>query len=90
MSNFEFLRPHKDHLADIPRQAERYCHNDPNTALLKLSQFGEALALETGNRPLALDSASSSPMLEVDLRHTHEYAVVWQADAFDSGAFRGI
>jgi hypothetical protein len=42
--NFEFLRTHEDLLYRVSASAERYCVCDPNAALLKIRQFGEALA----------------------------------------------
>ncbi len=42
--NFEHLRVLEPLLADLGTLAERYVRDDPNTALLKLRQFGEALA----------------------------------------------
>ena len=42
--NFAFLREHDPLLLQLATAAERYCITDPNTALLKLRQLGEALA----------------------------------------------
>lgn len=42
--NFSFLAVHDDLLVRLAGQAERYFSDDPNTSLLKLRQFGEALA----------------------------------------------
>ncbi|HET6230827.1 MAG TPA: type I restriction-modification system endonuclease [Longimicrobiaceae bacterium] len=41
--NFAFLAPHDPLLVRLPSMAEAYSHSDPNTALFKLRQFGEAL-----------------------------------------------
>ncbi|MGD9541761.1 MAG: DUF4145 domain-containing protein [Methylocystis sp.] len=43
-SNFDFLKPHDPQLVRLGALAERYFHDDPNTSLIKLRQFGEALA----------------------------------------------
>jgi type I restriction enzyme R subunit len=43
-SNFAFLRPHDIQLVRLGALAERYFHDDPNTCLIKLRQFGELLA----------------------------------------------
>jgi len=48
-SNFGFLSWHDEQLVRLGMLAERYFPEDPNTALLKLRQFGEVLA-----PPLAL------------------------------------
>jgi hypothetical protein len=42
--NFGFLQVHDPQLAWLGALAERYFHDDPNTCLLKLRQFGELLA----------------------------------------------
>ncbi|MDT7834794.1 type I restriction-modification system endonuclease [Aquabacterium sp. OR-4] len=43
-SNFAFLHARDPLLAQLAVSAERYCHDDPNASLLKLRQFGEAVA----------------------------------------------
>ncbi len=43
-SNFNFLYAHDAQLVRLGALAERYCHDDPNTCLIKLRQFGELLA----------------------------------------------
>src|SRR3984957_15759086 len=43
-SNFAFLKPHDIQLVRLGALAERYFHDDPNTCLIKLRQFGELLA----------------------------------------------
>ena len=43
-SNFGFLGEHDEQLVRLGMLAERYFPEDPNTALLKLRQFGEVLA----------------------------------------------
>lgn len=48
--NFGFLEKHDAHLARLAAFAEVYCHADPNTALLKLRQFGERLAQQAAAR----------------------------------------
>jgi hypothetical protein len=43
-NNFNFLHAHDAQLVRLGALAERYCHDDPNTCLIKLRQFGELLA----------------------------------------------
>lgn len=43
-SNFSFLHEHDAQLAALGSWAEHYFQNDPNTCLIKLRQFAEALA----------------------------------------------
>jgi type I restriction enzyme R subunit len=43
-SNFDFLKAHDPQLVRLGALAERYFHDDPNTSVIKLRQFGEALA----------------------------------------------
>ena len=43
-SNFRFLAQHSPQLLELAFRAEYYFSSDPNTALMKLRQFGEALA----------------------------------------------
>lgn len=45
--NFEFLRKHDELLLRYCALAEKYVFDDPNSAMLKLRQFGELLALLT-------------------------------------------
>src|SRR5271165_833568 len=42
--NFGFLQGHDPQLVRLGVLAERYFHDDPNTCIIKLRQFGEALA----------------------------------------------
>jgi type I restriction enzyme R subunit len=49
-ANFNFLRKHVRPLADLGALAERYFSDDPNTAILKLRQYGELLAQEVAAR----------------------------------------
>lgn len=48
--NFSFLSEHSNLLFQCVVQAERYVFDDPNTALIKLRQFGELLAQEIAAR----------------------------------------
>lgn len=50
MSNFVFLSQHDERLHTLSALAERYFVDDPNTCLIKLRQFGEALAQEVAAR----------------------------------------
>ena len=43
-SNFAFLEPHDPLLAQLGASADNHCIADPNACLLKLRQFGEAIA----------------------------------------------
>lgn len=43
--NFEFLRTRWPHLAELGAFAERYCHDDPPSALVKLRVFTEQMLL---------------------------------------------
>lgn len=43
-ANFSFLESHAPHLARLGMLAERYFTDDPNTAIVKLRQYGEAMA----------------------------------------------
>jgi type I restriction enzyme, R subunit len=43
-SNFLFLKQHDVQLVRLGALAERYFHDDQNTCLIKLRQFGELLA----------------------------------------------
>ena len=42
--NFDFLKTYDVQLVRLGALAERYFHDDPNTCIIKLRQFGEALA----------------------------------------------
>lgn len=48
--NVLFLQPYERKLDYLGALAERYFAEDPNTALIKLRQFGEELARQTGAR----------------------------------------
>jgi type I restriction enzyme, R subunit len=48
--NFPFLSEYSELLSHCAVQAERYVFEDPNTALIKLRQFGELLAQEVAAR----------------------------------------
>ncbi len=50
VSNFYFLEGYAPLLARLPALAERYLHDDPNTAMLKLRQFAELLARQVAAR----------------------------------------
>jgi type I restriction enzyme R subunit len=43
-ANFSFLESHAPHLARLGMLAERYFADDPNTAIVKLRQYGEVMA----------------------------------------------
>lgn len=44
--NFEFLRENNEELADLGGFAEKYAHDDPQSSLVKLRQYGENLTLD--------------------------------------------
>ncbi|MBP0116024.1 MULTISPECIES: DUF4145 domain-containing protein [Bradyrhizobium] len=48
--NFQFLAPHDARLAAYGAAAERYLHDDPNTAIFKLRQFAELLCKSVAAR----------------------------------------
>lgn len=43
LNNFWFLQNHAPLLFGLCTSAERNCHDDPNTTVIKLRQFGEAV-----------------------------------------------
>ncbi|MGE6784419.1 type I restriction-modification system endonuclease [Ensifer adhaerens] len=58
--NFAFLATHSPQLAKLGFLAERYFHDDPSTALVKLRQFAEIIAKEVAARQaLLIDSRMS-------------------------------
>lgn len=63
-SNFDFLQAHGPLLVRLPSLAERYVHDDPNTAILKLRQFAELLARQAAAR-LGLDVGSETDQLSL-------------------------
>lgn len=48
--NFQFLAAHHRHLVRYAAQAECYLFDDPSTALFKLRQFAELLALRAAGQ----------------------------------------
>jgi type I restriction enzyme R subunit len=50
-ANFGFLQRHDPLLVSLGAQADRYFTDDPATALIKLRQFAEVLALLVTQRP---------------------------------------
>ena len=58
--NFAFLAAHDPQLVRLGALAERYFADDPSTALIKLRQFGEALAQLTAARSGLFSSAEES------------------------------
>jgi hypothetical protein len=71
-SNFDFLEAHDPLLARLPSLAERYVHDDPNTAILKVRQFAELLARQAAAR-LNLDA---SPEIE-QFKVIHALVFAW-------------
>lgn len=57
-SNFAFLKGVNDFLFNIARAAERNYPDDPNTTLVKLRQFGEAMAVHLASL-FGIDSAEN-------------------------------
>jgi hypothetical protein len=74
--NFAFLKPHDIQLVRLGALAERYFHDDPNTCLIKLRQFGELLAQLIAGKTGLLQSGEES---QADLGNAHhdtgEFAV---------------
>jgi type I restriction enzyme, R subunit len=67
--NFDFLKAHDPQLVRFGALAERYFHDDPNTCLFKLRQFGELLAqLVAAKSGLYRDEAESQSDLLRRLR----------------------
>jgi type I restriction enzyme R subunit len=67
--NFDFLKVHDPQLLRLGALAERYFHDDPNTCLFKLRQFGELLAqLVAAKSGLYRDEAESQSDLLRRLR----------------------
>ncbi len=64
-SNFSVLAPLSPELAKIGHMAETYFCSDPNTALLKLRQFGELLAQELAARFGLRDVGTSESQLDL-------------------------
>lgn len=64
MGNFDFLSQHDERLRTLAALAERYFADDPNTCLIKLRQFAEALAQEVAAHGGAFVSAQEP---QVDL-----------------------
>lgn len=59
-NNFGFLNAHDSQLVRLGALAERYCHDDPNTSLIKLRQFGELLAQLTAAKTGLYDAEEQS------------------------------
>ena len=59
-ANFGFLAPYEERLVKIGALAERYFRDDPNTCLIKLRQFGEALAQQLAARTGLLEAVDES------------------------------
>lgn len=64
MSNFDFLSTYDERLLALATLAERYFTNDPNTCLIKLRQFGEALAQEVAARG-GIFSSCKEPQIDL-------------------------
>ncbi|MCH9651901.1 MAG: type I restriction-modification system endonuclease [Deltaproteobacteria bacterium] len=62
--NFGFLKPHGTLFVRLPSLAERYVHEDPNTAILKLRQFAELLARQAAAR-LGLEAGPELNQIDV-------------------------
>lgn len=59
-ANFDFLGVYDVHLVTLPALAERYFQNDPSTCLIKLRQFGEALAQQIAARSGLLETVNET------------------------------
>jgi type I restriction enzyme R subunit len=62
-SNFGFLGGYDAQLAQLGALAERYFHDDPGTAILKLRQFVELLSKTVSSSGTRLAVLTSAPSL---------------------------
>ncbi len=62
--NFAFLAEHDALLVRLPSLAERYVHDDPNTAILKLRQFAECLA-QRAAASFGIDADEETPQVQL-------------------------
>ena len=62
--NFAFLAEHDALLVRLPSLAERYVHDDPNTAILKLRQFAECLA-QRAAASFGIDADEETPQFQL-------------------------
>lgn len=69
-ANFDFLAVYNTHLVTLPALAERYFRDDPSTCLIKLRQFGEALAQQLAARSGLLETPDET---QVDLLRRLKY-----------------
>jgi len=69
-ANFAFLALYDTHLVTLPALAERYFRDDPSTCLIKLRQFGEALAQQLAARSGLLETPDET---QVDLLRRLKY-----------------
>ena len=60
LTNFSYLEEHDPLLIRLGMLAEKYFTDDPNTCILKLRQFGEALAQHVASRVGLLVSSEES------------------------------
>jgi type I restriction enzyme R subunit len=80
--NFGFLAPHEPLLAHLGAQAELYAVQDPNTAIFKVRQFGEALAQRLAAR-LGIEVGPDANQLKlIRLLETQGILVREVADVF--------
>lgn len=63
--NFSFLALHEPQLALMGALAEKYCLDDPNTALLKIRQFGELLSQVVAARSGQLSDPNESQQMRL-------------------------
>ena len=73
-ANFEFLRPYDEQLVRLGALAERYFKDDPNTCLIKVRQFAEALAQLTAAKA-GLLTTTDEPQADVLRRLKYEQVV---------------
>ncbi|MDL1901514.1 type I restriction-modification system endonuclease [Anaerolineae bacterium CFX9] len=79
-ANFDFLEIYDTRLVTLPALAERYFRDDPNTCLIKLRQFGEALAQQLAARSGLLETTEET---QADLLRRLKYERAAPADVFD-------
>lgn len=79
-ANFDFLIAYDAHLVTLPALAERYFRDDPSTCLIKLRQFGEALAQQLAARSGLLETTEET---QVDLLRRLKYERAAPKEVFD-------
>lgn len=79
-ANFDFLAVYDKRLVTLPALAERYFKDDPSTCLIKMRQFGEALAQQLAARSGLLETPDET---QVDLLRRLKYERAAPQEIFD-------